>query len=280
MQNRDSAQSVKNLSNVIKINEAQIKNHLGEMVRGTVEETLNQMLDAEADLLCGAKRYERTQTRINGRAGRYKRKLHSKVGQLNLKIPKLRLAKFETAIVERYRRKESSVEESLMEMYLAGVSVRRVEDITEALWGMKVSAGTVSDLNQKMYERIDKWRNKPIKGNYPYVYLDGVSLKRTWAGEVKNVAVLVAVGVGADGYREVLGIAEGCKEDRAGWGSFLAYLKARGLRCPELFISDKCMGLVESLAEYYPEAKCILGCTQRQNESSSRNVKSYPCPGR
>jgi transposase-like protein len=107
-------------------------------------------------------------------------------------MPKLRKARFETAIIERYKRRESSVEEALMEMYLAGVSVRRVEDITQALWGMRVSAGTVSDLNKKMYKRIDKWRNRPIEGEYPYVYLDGISLKRSWGGEVRNVAVLVA----------------------------------------------------------------------------------------
>jgi len=142
-----------------------------------------------------------------------------------------------------------------MEMYLAGVSVRRVEDITEALWGMRVGAGTVSDLNQKMYERIELWRNQPIHGSYPYVYLDGISLKRTWGGEVKNVAILVAVGGGTDGDRDVLGVAEGCKEDKEGWSGFLAYLKKRGLTCPQLFISDKCLGLIESLGEYYPDAK-------------------------
>jgi len=133
--------------------------------------------------------------------------------------------------------------------------VRRVEDITEALWGMRVSAGTVSDLNQKMYERIEAWRNRKIEKTYPYVYLDGISLKRTWGGEVRNVSILVAVGVGDDGFRDIRGIAEGCKEDKAGWSGFLAYLKGRGLACPELFISDKCLGLIESLGEYYPQAR-------------------------
>ena len=255
MQNGNSAEQVKNLSNVIKINEAQIKDHLGEMVRGTVEDTLNQMLDTEADQLCNAKKYERSGKRTNGRAGHYKRKFHTTSGEVELNMPKLRHAKFETVIIERYKRRESSVEEALMEMYLAGVSVRRVEDITEALWGIKVGAGTVSDLNQKMYKRIDRWRNEPITGKYPYVYLDGISLKRSWGGEVKNVAVLVAVGVGEDGYRDILGVAEGCKEDKAGWSGFLGYLKKRGLTCPDLFISDKCIGLIESLADYYPDAK-------------------------
>jgi len=255
MQNSTSATAEKNLSQVIKIDEGQIQQHLAEMVRSTVEETLNGMLDAEADQLCHARRYEHTEGRTDQRAGHYRRKLHTKAGPLELKGPKLRQAKFETAIIDRYRRRESSVEEALMEMYLAGVSVRRVEDITQALWGMRVSAGTVSDLNQKMYERIEAWRNRKIEGVYPYVYLDGISLKRTWGGEVRNVAVLVAVGVGEDGYRDILGVAEGCKEDKAGWSSFLAYLKRRGLQCPELFISDKCLGLIESLAEYYPDAQ-------------------------
>lgn len=255
MQNSTSTTEEKNLSNVIKIDQAQVQAHLGEMVRSTVEETLNAMLDAEADHLCNAQRYEHTEGRTDQRAGHYKRKLHTKAGEVELKVPKLRKATFETAIIERYRRREASVEEALMEMYLAGVSVRRVEDITQALWGMRVSAGTVSDLNQKMYQRIETWRNRPIEGVYPYVYLDGICLKRTWGGEVRNVSVLVAVGVGQDGYRDILGVAEGYKEDKAGWSGFLAYLKKRGLKCPELFISDKCIGLIESLAEYYPEAK-------------------------
>ncbi len=91
----------------------------------------------------------------------------TQAGEVKLNVPKLRQAKFETAIIERYRRRETSMEEALMEMYLAGVSVRRVEDITEALWGLRVSAGTVSDLNQKLYERIEPWRNEPIVGAYP-----------------------------------------------------------------------------------------------------------------
>lgn len=167
----------------------------------------------------------------------------------------MRNSRFETAIIERYRRRESSVEEALMEMSLAGVSVRRIEDITEALWGTKVSSGTISHLNQRAYENIEAWRMRPIEGEYPYVYLDGIVLKRCWAEEVRNVSILVAIGVGSDGYRRVLGIAEGAKEDKAGWGGFLRHLKERGLKGVELFILDACMGLIESLGEYYPESK-------------------------
>ena len=114
-------------------------------------------------------------------------------------MPKLRKQTLDTAIIERYKRRESSVEEALMEMYLAGVSVRRVEDITEALWGTRVSPSTVSELNKKIYARIDEWRNAPIEGAHPYVYLDGIVMKRTWAGEVRNVSLLVAIGVNAEG---------------------------------------------------------------------------------
>jgi transposase-like protein len=249
------------LGNVVQINEGQIKDHLGALVKDTVEDMLNKMLDAEADAMCGAQRYERSPERIDTRAGYYERTFHTKAGEVNLKMPKLRRQTFETAIIERYKRRESSIEESLIEMYLAGVSVRRVEDITEALWGTRVSSGTVSKLNQKVYKHIEAWRNRPIEGAYPYVYLDGIVLKRSWAGEVKNVSVLVAIGVDQDGYRRILGVQEGHKEDKAGWSGFLSHLKHRGLKGVRLVISDACMGLVESVAEYYPQAdwqRCVV----------------------
>jgi len=260
----------KKLGKVIEINESQIQDHLGELVRGTVEETLNAMLDAEADNLCNAARYERTEARKDTRAGHYERSLHTKAGEVKLKVPKLRQQTFETAIIERYRRRESSVEEALMEMYLAGVSVRRVEDITEALWGTKVSPGTVSNLNKKIYGRIEKWRNRKLDSCYPYVYLDGIVLKRSWAGEIRNVSILVAVGVSSGGRRQILGVCEGAKEDKAGWSNFLRHLKERGLSDIELIISDACMGLVESVADFYPKARW-----QRCTVHFYRNVFSH-----
>ena len=139
---------------IIQFNESAIHGHLSEMVRHSVEETLNQMLEAEAARLCNAEKYQRNEARRDTRAGFYQRKLHTKAGEVTLNMPKLRRQTFETAIIERYRRREASVEEALIEMYLAGVSVRRVEDITEALWGTKVSPGTISKLNQKVYKRI------------------------------------------------------------------------------------------------------------------------------
>ena len=119
----------------------------------------------------------------------------------------------------------------------------------------------MSELNQKIYETIEAWRNRPIEGKFAYVYLDGIWLKRSWGGEVKNVAVLVAVGVDEDGYRQILGVCDGAKEDLESWRNFLRHLKERGLTGVKLVISDKCLGLVQAVAEFYPEAgwqRCVV----------------------
>ena len=133
------------LNNVITIDDERIKSHLERVVRGTVEETLNALLDAEADRLCNAQRYERSAARRDSRAGHYERGLQTKAGEVRLRVPKLRQQTFETAIIERYRRRESSVEES--------------------------------DLNKKIYGTIEAWHNRPIEGDHPYVYFDGIVLK-------------------------------------------------------------------------------------------------------
>ena len=245
----------------LRVDEGKLRNHVDEVVRSSVEETLNALLDAEADQICRAQRYERSAERVEGRAGHYERKLETKAGQVTLRVPKLRRLPFETAIIERYKRREASVEEALVEMYLAGVSVRRVEDITEALWGTRVSSGTVSRLNQKIYRHIEAWRNREIVGEFPYLYLDGVILKRSWAGEVRNISVLVAIGIGTDGFRQILGVAEGEKEDLEGWRGFLRHLRDRGLKGVRLIISDACRGLVEAAAEVFPKTdwqRCVV----------------------
>ena len=124
-----------------------------------------------------------------------------------------------------------------------------------------MSSGTVSRLNQRIYEQIEAWRQRPITGTYPYVYLDGVSLKRSWGGEVRNVSVLIAIGVGTDGFRHILGVAEGEKEDLEGWRGFLRHLKTLGLKGVQLIISDACVGLVDAAAQCYPKARwqrCVV----------------------
>lgn len=241
--------------NIIQVNQDFIHTELKELVKNSVEETLNAMLDAEADKLVNAERYARDEQRQGYRSGHYDRKFTTTSGEVNLRVPKLRGLTFETSIIERYRRRETSVEEALIEMYLAGVSVRRVEDISEALWGTKVSPGTISNLNKKAYENIEKWRNRPITGKYPYLFVDGIYLQRCWGGEYENCSVLVAIGVNSEGYREILGACEGLKEDSESWKNFFVWLKSRGLDGVEMITGDKALGMVETIGEVFPHAK-------------------------
>ena len=241
--------------NIIQLNEDLIKHDLKDLVRSSVEETLNALLDKEADDLVNAQKYGRSADRQGYRSGHYKRNFQTTAGGVELKIPKLKGVPFETAIIERYRRRESSVEEALIEMYLAGVSVRRVEDITEVLWGTKVSPGTTSNLNKKAYEHIETWRTRPLVGSYPYVYVDGVYLKRSWGGEIQNVSILVAIGASNGGCRGIIGAAEGMKEDKESWHSFFVWLKERGLMGVRLIIGDKNLGMPETIPEVFPDAR-------------------------
>jgi putative transposase len=241
---------------IIQLNEEIIKGELKELVRSSVEETLNNLLEQEAKDLTQAAKYERKESRQGYRSGHYDRNVTTTSGDVTLKMPRLKGIPFETAIIERYRRRESSVEETLIEMYLVGVSVRRVEDITEALWGTKVSPATISELNKKAYVHIEAWRNRSLQGGrYPYVYVDGIYLKRNWGGEYENVSILVAIAVNEDGYREVIGAAEGMKEDKASWVAFFHWLRGRGLDGVKLIIGDKCLGMLEAVGEVFPEAK-------------------------
>ena len=239
---------------IVTLNEESLRSDLRELVRKTVEDTLNGLLEAEADELVGAERYERTTEREAYRAGHYDRGLTTSSGEVTIHMPKLKGARFTTAIIERYRRRESSVEEAMIEMYLAGVSTRRIEDVSEILWGSSVSAATVSNLNEKAFASVEEWRNRPLERAYPYVYVDGIYLKRSWGGAYENVAVMVAVGVNDDGYREVIGAAEGFTESSECWRDFLSWLRSRGLRGVRMIVGDKAAGMVGSIAEVFPDA--------------------------
>lgn len=240
---------------IITVNETTLKNELKEYIKKTIQETLNELLDAEAEELVKAEKYERSQNRVAYRSGHYKRGLTTTSGQIELKIPKLRNAKFQTAIIERYQRRETSVEEAMVEMYLAGVSTRRIEDVTELLWDSSVSPATISNLNEKAYSKIEEWRSRPLTGKYPYVYVDGIYLKRNWGGSYSNVCILVAIGVNENGEREIIGCDEGFRESKESWKEFLLWLKSRGLAGVQLLVADKCQGLIGSLEEVFPEAK-------------------------
>ena len=140
-------------------------------------------------------------------------------------------------------------------MYLAGVSTRQVDDISRLLWGERMPPQTLSDKLRKVYDQIDEWRNRPLGGEYPYVFMDGVWHKRSWGGSVENVSVLVAIGVDDTGHREVIGVAEGMKEDKASWEQFIRSMIERGLKGVRLVVGDRCAGLVATVGEMLPQAR-------------------------
>ena len=246
---------------IIQIDHPMLESKLDRIVTEKVTEILNAMLDAEADEIAGAASYERSGGRKAFRAGHYERRIVAKAGAMTVKVPKLKGALFESAVAERYRRRESSVEEALIEMYLAGVSTRRVDDISQLLWGERMPSQTLSDKLKRIYDDIERWRNRPLEREYPYVFVDGVWHKRSWGGSVGNVSVLVAVGVDADGHREVIGVTEGMKEDKAGWEAFFRSMIERGLKGVRLVVGDRCAGLVSTVEEMLPQAvyqRCMV----------------------
>ncbi|EKE50770.1 mutator type transposase [Bifidobacterium bifidum LMG 13195] len=164
-------------------------------------------------------------------------------------------ALFGSAVIERCRRRESSVEEALMEMCLAGVSTRRVDDTGRLLWGERMPSRTLSDKLKKIYKEIDEWRKRPLESEYPYVFVDGVWRKRSWGGHVENVSVLVAIGVGTEGRREVIAVDEGMREDAASRERFFRSMIERGLRGVGLVVGDRCAGLVSTVNSMLPNAR-------------------------
>ena len=239
---------------IVTLNEETLKSDLRELVRRTVEDTLNGLLEEEADDLVGAERYERTAEREAYRAGHYDRSPTTSSGEVTIHMPKLKGMRFTTAIIERCRRRETSVEEAMIEMYLAGVSTRRIEDVSEVLWGSSVSAATVSNLNERALEAVEARRNRPLERAYPYACVYGIHLKRSWGGSYENVAAMVAIGADDDGCREVIGAAEGFTESSECRRGFLSQLKSRGLHGVRMFTGDKAAGMVGSIAEAFPDA--------------------------
>lgn len=171
----------------------------------------------QADEIANTARYERSGGRKAYRAGHYERSLTAKAGRLELKVPKLKGALFASAVIERYRRRESGVGEALIDMYLAGVSTRQVDDIGQLPWGDRMPSQTLSDKLKRVYAEIDEWRTRPLDDEAHTWFVDGVWHKRSWGGSVENVSILAAIGISKDGHREVIGAAEGMREDSASW---------------------------------------------------------------
>lgn len=179
---------------IIQFDESKFETELDRLVSSKVEEILNAMLDAEADEAAGAARYERGEGRKAYRAGHYERNLTVKAGSMSVRVPKLKGALFESAVIQRYHTRELSVEEALMEMYFSGVSTCQVDATGGQLWGDRVPPQTLSDDLKKVYSEIDAWRDKLLEQKFPYLFMNGIWLKRSWGRSIENVSALVAVG--------------------------------------------------------------------------------------
>ena len=239
---------------IASLNGESLKAGLRELVRRTVEEMPDGLLDEEADDLVGAERYERTADREAYRAGHYERKPATTSGEVAIRMPKPEGMRFTTAVIERCRRREASVGEAMIETCLAGVSTRRIEGVSEILRGSSVSAATVSSLNEKAFEAVGAWRSRPPERACPYACVDGICLRRSWGGSCENVAVMVAIGADDDGHREAVGAAEGYTGSTECRRGFLSWLRSRGLRGVRMFTGDKAAGMVGSIAEVFPDA--------------------------
>ncbi len=246
---------------LVKFDETKIQDFLNRIIREAVKEVFEALLEAEAAELVRARPYERTHMRKDHRNGTRKRKLVTRVGEIELTVPRLRTIPFQSQIIDRYRRMESSLEEALIEMYLQGISTRKVQDITSELCGVHVTAGKMSRLNHKVYDKLKAWRDWPLQRHYRYLYLDGTVIKGRWSGHVEPISILVAVGVTDDGYREVLAMTAGSSEDGDSWLRLLRSLRKRGVKSVDLIIADAHAGLREAREKVFSRAqyqRCIF----------------------
>jgi putative transposase len=242
--------------------EGKVQQEIEERVREGVKALFEQILEEEMDQHLGAGRYQRTSSRRGERNGRYKRALLSGVGQIRqLQVPRDREGSFRTELFERYRRLTGSVEEAVLEMYLQGVSTRKVAAVTEALSGKRVGKDAVSRITRQLQEQVQVWKERALEEEYPYLYLDATYLKANWGGKVVSVALLVAVGVSESGYRELLAVEVAVGEKAVAYQGLLRGLLDRGLRGVRLVISDDHEGIKAAVEAELPRAKwqrCVV----------------------
>jgi len=239
-----------------------IKEDLESRVREGVKALFEQILEEEMSEHVGAAPHQRSLNRRGQRNGSYERDLVTGVGALKqLKVPRDRGGTFQTELFERYRRLTGSVEEAVLEMYLQGVSTRKVAAVTEALSGKRVGRDTVSRITARLQEEVQSWNERQLEDEYPYLYLDATYLKANWGGKVVSVALLVAVGVSSQGYRELLAVEVGTGERAAAWQGLLRGLADRGLKGVVLVISDDHEGIKAAVKTEQSEAawqRCIV----------------------
>lgn len=225
-----------------------------DFLKVLVEKVMQEVLEAEMDEALGASKGERTPGRVGYRSGHYTRGLVSRVGKIELMVPQDRDGRFSTEVFERYQRSEKALVSTLAQMYIQGVSTRKVKAITEQLCGHSFSASTVSRINKSLDEELEKFAARKLEGEYPYVILDARYEKVRQDGAVRSQAVLIAIGINSEGIREVLGVEIATTESKTTWKEFLESLKERGFKGVELVISDDHSGLRSSVEEIFTKA--------------------------
>jgi putative transposase len=225
-----------------------------DFLRGLVERVVQQVLEAEMTSFLGAGTYERNGERRGWRNGYKPRTLKTRVGGLELMVPKDRDGEFQTELFERYQRSEKAFVLAMVQMYLEGVSTRKVSAITEALCGLEVSKSQVSALTAKLDAEVAEWRMRPLTEEYPYLIFDARYEKVRRGGAVVSQGVLVAIGISAAGCREVLGCWVAESESEASWGAVFAELKQRGLSGVRYVVSDDHAGMVKAIGRHFQGA--------------------------
>jgi putative transposase len=236
---------------------AEVKQILAEdqdLLKALVTETLQQTLEAEMDEALAAEKSERTPNRLGYRAGYYGRTLVTRVGKIELRVPQDRQGRFRTEVFERYQRSEKALVMAMMEMYLQGVSTRKVKAVTEELCGHEFSSSTVSRIVAKLDEELEKFSRRRLEEDYPYLILDARYEKVREDGAVRSQAVLIAIGIDWEGRRNVLAVELANRESASSWKELLTSLRERGLRGVQLTISDDHAGLKRAIREVLPEA--------------------------
>jgi putative transposase len=224
-------------------------------LRGLVEAVVQQVLEAEMEESLQAGKGERTEARLGYRSGHYPRNLLTRVGRLELRVPQDRQGRFSTQVFERYQRSEKALVLALAQMYVQGVSTRKVRAITEELCGHGFSASAVSEITVKLDGQLEEFAGRDLGGEeYPYLILDARYERVREGGVIRSRAVLVALGINWDGRRCVLGVELANRESASSWREFLLALKGRGLRGVEFVVSDQHEGLRQAISQILPEA--------------------------
>lgn len=225
-----------------------------DLMREIVRAAVDEILEVEMTEALGAERGERTEGRLGYRAGYYQRSLVTRVGKLELRVPRDRDGRFSTQLFERYSRSEKALVGALAEMYVQGVSTRKVKAITEELCGHSFSASAISRINATLDESLAEFAGRRLEEPYPYLICDARYERVREGGVIRSQAILVAIGVNCDGYRCVLGVEAAPRESTTSWRDFLLGLRERGLAGVELVVSDDHPGLRRGIAEVLPEA--------------------------